>query len=121
MLAAAMVQIRRQRDVTVIALDAEYGALDQARFQDARDRLLAEAQSAEPPLVAIDLSKTSYMGSAFIEVLVRVCKRVNARNGRLVLCGVQPFCAEVLVTMRLDKIFETFPDVDEAVSELSKA
>ena len=116
-----MVQIRRQQDVTVIELDAEYGALDQARFRDARDRLLAEAQSVEPPLVAIDLSQTSYMGSAFIEVLVRACKRVNARQGRLVLCGMQPLCVEVLVAMRLDKIFELFASVDEAVAALSKA
>ena len=53
----------------------------------------------------MDLSKTAYMGSAFIEVVFRAWKRVTScARAKLVLCGVQPLCAEVLRTTRLDSV-----------------
>lgn len=113
-----MAQVRREHDVTVIALDAEYDALDRAKFQQARDLLLSEAQAAQPPLVVLDLSKTAYMGSAFIEVMFRVWKRVCERGGRLVLCGLQPFCAEVMAAAQLDTVWESFATLEEAIAAL---
>jgi anti-sigma B factor antagonist len=114
-----MSQVRRQSHVTVIELDTEYDALDQARFEQARDLLLAEAQSAQPPLVALDLAKTAYMGSAFVEVMFRAWKRVRDRGGRLVLCGLQPFCVEVLHAARLDTMFDSYADVELAIAALN--
>jgi len=113
-----MAEVQRNQNVTVIVLDAEYEAFDQARLQKARELLFAQADTAEPPLVALDLSSTRYMGSAFIEVMFRTWKRVNERQGQLVLCGVQPFCAEVLRTTRLDSVVKSFPTVEAAVAAL---
>ena len=41
-------------------------------------------------------SSARHMGSAFIEVMFRTWNRLHFRNGRLVLCGVQPLCHEAL-------------------------
>jgi anti-sigma B factor antagonist len=114
-----MTQVRRQKNVTVVELDAEYDALDQARFEHARELLLAEAQTVQPPLMALDLSKTAYMGSAFIEVIFRAWKRLRQRGGRLVLCGLQPFCADVLRATRLDTIFDSYANAEDAIAALN--
>jgi anti-sigma B factor antagonist len=113
-----MAEVLRRQGVTVIALDAAYEALDQAKFERAQELLLGQAQTVEPPLLVLDLSKTSYMGSAFIEVMFRSWKRINERQGRLVLCGVQPFCAEVLRTTRLDTLVDHYVTVEDAVAAL---
>jgi anti-anti-sigma factor len=113
-----MTRVRQERNVTIIELDAEYGALNRETFNAARELLLSEARTVEPPLVALDLSRTAYMGSAFVEVMFRAWKRLRERNGRLVLCGLQPFCADVLRTLQLDTMFEMFPNVDEALADL---
>ncbi|HVU89932.1 MAG TPA: STAS domain-containing protein [Pirellulales bacterium] len=113
-----MAQVERCDDVTVIHLDAAYEALDQAKFEAAQQLLLGHAQTAEPPLVVLDLSQTAYMGSAFIEVMFRAWKRVADRDGKLVLCGVQPLCKEVLHTTRLDSMVQSFANVDDAVQGL---
>ncbi|MBI2826419.1 MAG: STAS domain-containing protein [Planctomycetia bacterium] len=113
-----MIQVCREHDVTVIELDAEHDALDRAKFQQARDLLLSTMQSADPPLVVLDLSKTAYMGSAFIEVMSRAGKRACERGGRMVLCGLQPFCAEVLAAAHLDSVWDTFGTRDEAIAAL---
>ena len=115
-----MTRVRQQGNVTIVELDAEYDALNQAAFKAARDLLLDEARTVEPPLVALDLSRTAYMGSAFIEVMFRAWKRLRQRQGRLVLCGLQPFCAEVLQAVQLDSVFETFPTVGDGVAALER-
>ncbi len=108
-------EIERRQNVSVIALDAAYEALDHAKFEAAQSMLLEHAETVEPALVVLDLSKTAYLGSAFIEVIFRAWKRVKARQGKLVLCGVQPLCAEVLRTTRLDSVVTCFADVEAAV------
>ncbi len=114
-----MAQVKRVNDVTLIELEGEYSSLDEDRFQHVRDLLLDQAQSAEPPLVAIDFSQTKFIGSAFIEVLFRSWKRLDARQGRLMLCGLQPFCVEVLQVARMDKVLEMSPSVSEGLAALA--
>jgi hypothetical protein len=36
------------------------------------------------------------------------------------LCGVQPFCAEVIHVTRLDTLWESFPTREEAVAVLRR-
>lgn len=114
-----MAQVERRDDVTVIHLDAAYEVLDQAKFEAAQKLLLGHAETAEPPLVVLDLAQTAYMGSAFIEVMFRSWKRIADRDGKLVLSGVQPLCQEVLHTTKLDSVVRCFANVDDAVRGLS--
>lgn len=113
-----MARVHQQQDVTVIELDEACDALDSGPFDNMRHLMLGCAQSITPPLMVLDLTHTAYMGSAFIEVMFRTHKRLHERGGRLVLCGLQPLCAEVLRIARLDSIFETHPDVAAGVQAL---
>jgi len=110
-----MAQQTRDADVTVFELDSEYDALDKARFQEFAEQLLAAAQRAEPPLIVLDFSQTRYVGSSFIETLVRAWKRLNERGGRLALCGVRDFCADVFRAARLDTIWPMAADRAAAI------
>lgn len=114
-----MAQVKRINDVTLIELAGEYSSLDEDRFQRVRDLLMDLAQSAEPPLLAIDLSQTKFIGSAFIEVLFRCWKRIEARQGRMALCGLQPFCVEVLQVARMDTLLEMHPSVHDGLAALT--
>ncbi len=113
-----MAHARRLGDVTVIELDAEYDALDRPRFERAADLVQASAQTVEPPWLVLDLSRTAYIGSAFIDVIVRASQSAGGRGGRVVLAGVQPFCAEVLHAAQLDTKWELFDTLDEAVAAI---
>jgi anti-anti-sigma factor len=83
--------------------------------------MLEQAQTAEPPLIVLDLAETAYMGSAFIETISRTWKRVNARSGQLVLCSLTPFCAEVLRATRLDTLWKHYPTRGDAIAALAQA
>jgi anti-anti-sigma factor len=105
-----------QRGVTVIELGPRYESLDQAALMEFGGLLLSEATHAEPPRLVLDLRQTAYIGSSFIELLVRAWKRLKSRNGTMVLCGVQPFCAEVLETTRLDNLWPIHTTRGEALA-----
>lgn len=106
-----MAQAFRQDGITIIELDEAYNALDEEPIEALARLLLSEAEKApNPPLLLLDFSKTHYIGSRVLEVLFRTWKRLKDRKGRMVLCGVQPFCGEVLQITHLDRIWETVPD-----------
>lgn len=114
-----MTSVDRENDVTVLQLDANYASLDEKPLEELGEVLLSEATYAEPPRLLLDLSRTESIGSRFIELLVRAWKRVTMRGGAMVLCGVQPFCAEVLRVARLDTLWSSYSTRDEALAAVA--
>jgi anti-anti-sigma factor len=114
-----MTSLIREQDVTVLQLDASYSSLDEKALEDLGEVLLAEAVYAEPPRLLLDLSRTRFIGSRFIELLVRAWKRVRTRGGSMALCGVQPLCDEVLRVARLDTLWTSYATQGEAIGALT--
>lgn len=114
-----MTAIHREQGVTVVELDANYNAFDEERLRSV-DALLAEqAHAADPARLVLDMSGTEYIGSRFLEAMFHAWKRIRERDGRMAVCGVSPFCADVLRTTRLDTLWESFPTRGEAVEALA--
>ena len=60
-------------DLTLLELEATYATLDEASvLEEFGGVLLTEALTAEPPLVLLDMSKTTYIGTSFVELLQEV-------------------------------------------------
>lgn len=110
-----MIQLTRYPNLTVVELEDSYNSLDEQALDELGGLLLMEATLIDPPYMVVDLSKTDYIGSLFIEILVRAWKRLAERGGHLALCGLHPFCAEVLRISRLDTLWPFFPDVATAI------
>lgn len=109
----------RQSGATVIELGPRYESLDQAALLDFGGTILSEATHSDPPQLILDLSQTTYIGSSFIELLLRAWKRVRERQGSLTLCGLQPFCAEVMKISRLDRLWPIYATREEALAALA--
>ncbi len=116
-----MIDVELQGPVTVCVLDKAYDSLDTAQVDEFNLRLCEAVDQADHPLFVIDLSHTSFIGSSFLEVLFRVWKRLQQRNGRMVLCGLSDFCREVLHTTRLDTLWNSFDMRQDAVEALLAA
>ena len=113
-----MIRVYREQDVTIVELGPSYESLDECALEEISGVLLTKATTADPPRMVVDLSETSYIGSAFIELLIRVWKRLTQRGGTMALCGLRPFCAKVLRVTRLDHLWRTFPTQNQAVAVL---
>jgi anti-anti-sigma factor len=109
-----------QRDgVTVITLGSAYENLDGTHLEELSKVILDVANTADPPRVVLDLSRTEFFGSSFIEVLFRAWNRLNAREkGRFAISGLTPYCREIIDTTHLDRLWKLYDTSDSAVAAL---
>ncbi len=114
-----MVKVSRQHNVTVVETEGNYPSLEVAKLEEMGRVLLGEAVCADPPLLVLDLADTGFVGSSFIELMIRAMKRVRERGGAFALCQVQPFCLDILQTARLDQVFPRYSTRDEAIAAVS--
>jgi anti-anti-sigma factor len=113
------VQVLRDGPVTVLELGTKCKMIEEVILESVGQELLQAAVAAEPPLVVIDLSQTEFFGSGFIEVLFRVWNRIQQKpGGKLSLCGLQPYCREVLEVTHLDKLWPLHAARADAVKAL---
>jgi anti-anti-sigma factor len=111
--------ISKQDNVTIVSLGTAYENLDEPILGEFQSSVLATADEATPPLLVLDLSHTQFFGSSFLEVLLQVFNRLNSKEGgRFAISGLTTYCAEVISITHLDRVWETFSTVDEAVDAL---
>jgi anti-sigma B factor antagonist len=99
-------------DVAVLAVDGE---IDLATAPRLKEALLALAE--EPKTVIVDLSKTQYLDSTALGVLVGGLKRKRERGGELRLAGLTERVRRVFDITRLSTVFEIYSSVEEAKRE----
>jgi len=70
--------------------------------------------------LVIDLGNLEFVDSSGLGVLVGIYKRFKQRGRRVAVAGTQPYVARVMKIIKLDQVFESFPDVPTAVAEFSR-
>jgi anti-anti-sigma factor len=114
--------VLKEGNVTVLELGPKCRMVEEGMLDSIGQDLLQATVAANPPLVIVDLSHTEFFGSGFIEVLFRVWNRIQQKQGgKLSLCGLQPYCREVLEVTHLDKLWPLHATRADAVKELSAA
>lgn len=106
--------ISRVGQITVVRL-AGPRITDQVYVSELGDELVAVVEAAEPPDVLIDLNDVEFLSSSVLGKLIRLLKRVREHNGRLRLCSIRPSILEVFEITQLHKVFEIYPDAQEAI------
>lgn len=90
------------------------GDIDMYSSPALREALLLLTQKKVPAL-AIDLNKVSYIDSSGIATFVEGLKSMKTYGGRLQLFGIPKGIMEIFNFSKLDKVFEIYSDIDEAV------
>ena len=70
----------------------------------------------KPERIVIDLSRTTFIDSAGVAVLILAMQEVEAYGGEFFLSGLQETLRSIFETSRLDRTFRIFPDVDAALA-----
>jgi anti-sigma B factor antagonist len=68
--------------------------------------------------VIVDCSEVSLLAGAGLRVLLFLSRSLDARNGRLALCGVGRPLRNVLHVAELSRQFVIVPSVDEAMAQM---
>lgn len=112
--------ILAEEGVTIITFSKEAEILDESKLDQMRDRMLEAAQEAVPPLVVLDMSPVNFFGSSFIEMMFRLGKLVESRQGKFALCGLTMYCLEVITITQVDKYLKVVPTRAEAIAAITE-
>ena len=80
-----------------------------------------QAATPNPPAhLVVDLEGVSFIDSTGLATLVQGMKRCRQLEGDLHLCGLQPPVRMIFELTRLDKAFEIFYTVDDALEAIEQ-
>jgi len=79
------------------------------------------ACAASGDRLVLELSGLEYISSAGLRVLMLASRDVKARDGTLMVCGLQPIVKEIFEISRFNIVFNVLPDRGAALAELRVA
>lgn len=105
------------KGVLVVAFEAsDDGAADWQMGQ--RDWLYKMIESHPGSRFAIDLTDVNYLASSEIGFLVTLKRRIDRRQGKVVMFGAAPYITEIFQTMNLTRFFDITDSLPSALSRL---
>jgi anti-anti-sigma factor len=115
----AGVHLPPETDVVVVMLPEDgYGSLDDAKLARARQLLLGLANQPGPSHLIVDLSGVHYLGAGFVGIVVSAWDDLKKQGRRLLLCGLNPYCARLVRTLHLDRLFTIHATLEAALAEI---
>jgi anti-anti-sigma factor len=117
----ASARLSAQMQVAVVRLvESDYGSNDEAKLSRVRRLLMDLAEKPYPTYLIVNLSAVDCFGARFVALLVSTWKKLRIRNGRFALCGMTPFCTELIQILQLHKVFEIYPTQQIAQEEIER-
>ncbi|MBL4885273.1 MAG: STAS domain-containing protein [Planctomycetaceae bacterium] len=100
--------------ISILELLPELNKVQWGEIEAIGTEVLGSLESQSQPLLIVDLTPLSYMGSAMVALIVRVWKMTKTKNGQI--CVICPHASvfEVLKLAALDKVWNIVDDMDEA-------
>ena len=83
----------------------------QAALQPHLDRCVPGETS-----IVLDMHQLEYISSVGLRVLMMAARQVKAQKGRIALARLNPLVREVFEISRFDLVFDTFDNVDAALT-----
>src|SRR5437773_6171404 len=70
----------------------------------------------KPERLVVDLSRVTYIDSAGLAALIGAMQRVEGYGGKFLLAGLQQTICDIVESLRLDQVFQVFPDAAAALA-----
>lgn len=107
------IETRAESGQIVISLKEE--RLDAHNSGELKDRFLRFLEEGERRLV-VDLSEVSFIDSSGLGALLSGYKNATQRGGTLILAGPQPRVRAMFELTRLNRVFDIYPRLQEALA-----
>jgi len=109
----------KTRQLGNVALVVPAGRIDQSTSADLEAALSPLWGRADIPTLLLDFTGVEYISSVGLRVLMIASRQMRARQGRILIAGLQPIVAEIFAISRFDKVLEVFPTVRDALAAVS--
>ncbi len=89
--------------------------LEEAAIQQIGEEISGLVEQSTNPKILISFSNVEHLSSAALGTLITINNKVRQKAGQLRLSNIDPQIYEVFVITRLNKLFQIFDDVDQAI------
>ena len=110
------IEVRPHEDVLLTVLRNDELDEEQSAVMQVEVAAAAAAKGGVP--VVLDMASVEMIPSLSIGSLIGLLRALQADGRRLILVGLQPPVREVLSICRLDKVFEIYETLDDAVAAI---
>ena len=94
------------------------GDLDQDSAPKVRARLDSILREAGPKArLVLDLAGVGHVSAGGVQTILHLAREINRLDGRLVLCGLGGYAAEILESARVTDLLPVSPDRESALKE----
>lgn len=111
-----MSMLLAKKEGVVVVMPGEQ--LDSNSSPEAEQLLVREIEAGETKIV-MDFSKTDYVSSAGLRVIMMAAILLNKENGKIVLCNSNEQILEVLEISGFLKVIGHYPTFEEAVATMT--
>jgi anti-sigma B factor antagonist len=87
-----------------------------ARLSPSVTALLNAMIDNKPQRLVVDLSSVTYIDSSGLAALIAAMQRVEGYGGKFLLAGLQGTICDIFEHLRLDQVFQVFPDAAAALA-----
>ncbi len=106
-------------DKAVIIKFTDEKILEDKDIAAIRDAIMSVVEQTQRINLVLDFTNVKFLSSAVLGLLIRVSKKVYERDGQLRLCNINPKIYEIFKITRLTKVFDIYPDTEDAVEGLA--
>jgi len=104
-----------EEKASVVFISVKEERLDAHNSGDLKNQMLSLFEDGKTQLL-IDLKDVRFVDSSGLGALVSGFKNASSHNGNLKLCNLQPQVKSMFELTRLHRVFEIFPDAEEALA-----
>lgn len=115
MLNSGVLRVTRLEDTLIVAPQRNVTSLSGEGVRAEMRALLHGLVGDDIKRVVIDCSQMVYFGSAMLEAMLSLARRLSAHDGHLALCNVSPEGREILEIARFDTLWPIFSTQREAL------
>ena len=115
MVVGIKLEIREKEGIKCVYLEGRLDAVSTPVLEDKMAKLLEVADR-----ILIDFSKVNYLSSAGLRLLLSSTKRMKAKEGMLIFCGMSDEVMEIIQMAGFERILNIYPSEEKAFKALSK-
>ncbi len=100
----------------ILAVDGRLDTLNYGIFENKLNELMAD----DVQEIVVNCEKMDYVSSSGLRIFLMFLKALKAKNGRFVLCSLQPNIREIFEIAGFASIFEIVGNETDAINTLDK-
>lgn len=111
------IAVENVENVAIVTLLGEK-ILEALDVQALGDSIMPLVERKDGINLMLDFSNVQFLSSSVLGLLIRISKKVYETGGQLRLCSIRDSIMEIFRITRLDKVFEIYPDREQALDSL---